>query len=88
MEIDFEIGDYVLISKYSDEDPADGWAIGFLSKITIYKNKKIYYTVEGDNIPEHLSSKEFSHCRKITKRQGHKLVEKMNMGGVNFNKFL
>lgn len=42
------MGEYVLVTKYSDKDPMDPWYISFVDGI-IYKNDKIYYTVEDSS---------------------------------------
>lgn len=37
----FKKGDYVLGTKYSDGDPHDGWAVGFVSEMAYEEGAKI-----------------------------------------------
>ena len=42
------IGDYVFATKYSDGDPADGWAVGFYDGILPKLGGDRYMVVDGD----------------------------------------
>lgn len=62
--IDPKIGDYVLVTKYSDHDPHDAWFIGTLFKISIYKNFITYTVLEDEK------KREYKHCFNITQKEG------------------
>ena len=38
-----KIDEYVLITKYSDHDPCDPWALGFFSRKDEWKGKTVRY---------------------------------------------
>jgi len=48
---EMEIGDYVFATKYSDGDPADGWAVGFYNgKLDKMEDRFMVVDEEGKNI--------------------------------------
>lgn len=55
------MGDYCLATRWSDEDPADPWAIGFICAIMI-KETETLYKLRGDRVPDRW----FKHCRRIS----------------------
>lgn len=57
-----KIGQYVMVTKYSDKDPQDPWYIGFICEITYNKNE-VLYKVNGSN-------RIWKNCFKITKEEG------------------
>jgi hypothetical protein len=57
------IGDYVLLSKYSDRSPHDPWQVGFVSRIEKINGEMRYCVVEG-------SQYDFPCCWRITQREG------------------
>ena len=59
------VGDYVLCSRWSDEDPNDPWEIGFLIAIIEDKGKKKYL----------ISKRFYPHCRRISAEEGAKIIE-------------
>ena len=60
------IGHYVFVSKYSDCDPMDPWAVGFLCSYGIDGRGKFY---EVDS-----SKYRYRHCKKITKETGDSII--------------
>lgn len=61
-----KIGEYVLLTKYSDKDFNDPAYIGLISEILITKNGK-EYKCEGSN-------RFFKHCFRITEPEGRELL--------------
>ncbi len=57
-----KIGEYVLVTKYSDKDPNDPWCVSFLTDILVRENYK-RYKVEDNN-------REWRHVFRITKEDG------------------
>lgn len=45
--IEIKVGDYVLATKYSDGDPADNWAVGYVNEIKNRGNDRGYFV--GNN---------------------------------------
>lgn len=63
------VGDYVLATKYSDGDPQDQWAVGFVSNI----NADRFYVVDSQGTLFRASG--FRRAQKITKKQGEKILK-------------
>ena len=61
------IGDYVLVSKYSDRDPQDTWHVGFISKVELVHGS-ILYSVEDGN------RSYYKCCWRITRAEGNKII--------------
>lgn len=62
-----QIGQYVLVTKYSDKDPQDPWYVGFVNSIII-RADSVAFTVDG-------SSREWRNCFKITDEEGKRWLE-------------
>jgi hypothetical protein len=69
-----KIGDYVLVTKYSDHDPHDPWYIGTLFKISIYKNFMTYTIWEDEK------KREYQNCFRITAEEGESWITKYGNG--------
>ncbi len=61
--------DYCFASRWSDEDPQDPWAVGWLIEIRVDQNGQ-WFKLQGHGVPDRL----FPHCRKITEKQGRRIV--------------
>ena len=59
------IGDYCHAHRWSDQDPNDPFAVGFLKTVIITKSGPSF-ALEGDGVPERF----FPHCEKITPEEG------------------
>jgi hypothetical protein len=68
-----EIGDYCLATKYSDGDPSDHFAVGFLQAIRDYGQGPRYILVDENEEPFRATG--FRWCRKITTEQGRWVIE-------------
>ena len=66
MTRELKIGDYCFVSRWSDEDPHDPWAVGFIIEITTNKYQTLYMI---DN-----SHRQFPHARKILQEEGAKIL--------------
>ncbi len=67
---DINVGDYVLATKYSDGDPCDPFAVGFVSEVT---DKGRYIVV--DNLGVSFRGNGFRRAERISQQEGHVLVE-------------
>ena len=63
-----KIGDYVLLSKYSDIDANDPWCIGILGRIITDKMGTRYYTEDF--------YRGFKNAKIIKAHEGHELLNK------------
>lgn len=72
-QIGAKCGDYVLATKYSDGDPADEWAIGFLTG-AIQKSSGIRFMVAG-NDGNKFRENGFRRAKKISAERGIWLLE-------------
>jgi len=61
------IGDYVIVSRYSDLDPNDPWYISFLDEIRI-NARGTHYIIQD-------SSRYWKHARIIKKAEGDVLLK-------------
>jgi len=61
------VGDYVFASRWPDGDPNDPWYVGFVDEINEKEGFSTLYKVGGRN---------YRYCRKISKKQGEKILEK------------
>ena len=43
----FKLGEYVLLSKYSDYDPQDPWEIGFIQTLTFDDDGVVFAKAKG-----------------------------------------
>jgi hypothetical protein len=68
-----ELGDYVLATKYSDEDPNDPWRVGFVCKIVV-RREGVYYVV-GEEDGTCVDKREYRHARKITQEEGNEWLK-------------
>ena len=57
------LGDYVLLSKYSDKDPQDPWVIGTISEYGVDNNRGHFYRVSG-------CIRRYRHVWKISQEEG------------------
>ncbi len=64
-----KIGDYCHAHRWSDSDPFDPFAVGFLKEIRVSKEGN-FYLLEGEGVPERW----FPHCEKITEQEGRDLL--------------
>jgi hypothetical protein len=62
-----KIGQYVLVTKWSDKDPHDPWHISFVEAIIIRKDA-VRYKIQGSN-------REWNHCFRITAQEGDLWLE-------------
>lgn len=67
MKKDIKIGDYVFVSKWSDEDPNDPWFVGFISEFG-EDSRGEFFRVQD-------TVRYWRHCRKITKEEGDTILE-------------
>ena len=68
--MDIEIGDYVYAHSYSDDDPNDPWAVGFLQDV-FTSERGTRYRLKDTGLPPRY----YRHCRKITKEEGERILE-------------
>jgi hypothetical protein len=66
-----QIGDYVIATKYSDGDPCDGWAVGFLAGMTSHAEPR-YDVVDGDG--KSFRAGGFRRARRIAGSTGKKIL--------------
>jgi hypothetical protein len=57
-----KIGEYVLVTRWSDKDPKDPWFVSYIQAV-IRTEKKNLYRVQG-------SAREWNCCFRITKEEG------------------
>lgn len=67
-----ELGDYVLATKYSDGDPGDHYAVGYLERIDMRHDIR-FIVVDNDKKPFRANG--FRRCAQITEEEGHWLIE-------------
>lgn len=67
-----KIGDYVLATKYSDADPGDGWAVGFINKI---ENDRFFV---GDDKTISFRFSGYRYCAIINAEVGKWLLQSAN----------
>ena len=58
-----KVGEYVLVSRYSDKDFNDPWYVGWISEVGEDK-RGMFYKCEGNDRP-------YRHCWRMTKQDGH-----------------
>lgn len=68
------IGDYVLATKYSDGDPGDQFAVGWLKVIFYHYGQRRYAVVDGAGKPFRANG--FRRCEKISAERGEWLVKR------------
>lgn len=73
---DLAIGDYVFVSRWSDCDPADPWAVGHISEIG--EN----FIVVGD-----VSPRWWRKAMRITEEQGRSIIEQYPLMEANLASF-
>ena len=69
-------GDYVFATKYSDGDPADGWAVGFYDGIlneTTHKDRHMVVDEEGNQFRRN----GFRKVEKISQEIGDDLIRNL-----------
>ena len=66
-----DIGSYVLATKWSDGDPRDQWAVGFLAGITDHSQPR-FVVVGSDGTPFRLNG--FRRAKTITQQQGEAIL--------------
>lgn len=64
-------GDYVLATRWSDGDPGDPFAVGFVSRIEGDR----FYVVDENGKP--IRAGGYTRCEKISKNIGRAIVEAM-----------
>lgn len=70
----FEIGDYVVATKYSDGDPQDHWAVGFYNGVTAtHYDPPRFNVVDGDG--NQLRGNGFRRLKKINTDRGAWLLQ-------------
>ncbi len=69
---DFNIGDYVYVTKYSDADPNDPWAIGCIDEIG--KDQRGGFI----RIYEH-GVRPWRYAIKISKKEGELLLKSLKL---------
>ena len=68
----FNVGDYVFVSKYSDADPNDPWAVDFINEVCT--------DMRGDYIRIYkYGVRAWRNVKKISKKQGDKIIEMMHL---------
>jgi len=68
---DLKLGDYVFASRWSDCDPGDPWAVGFVSEVGSYLKsvtKAGYIVLRG-------GSRRWGRAMRITQEQGRRICE-------------
>lgn len=60
--------EYVLITKYSDHDPYDPWALGWFTRKGDWKGTTTYY-IKDENGNESTYPK-YRHCFRLTLEEG------------------
>ena len=68
------VGDYVLATKYADGDPCDHFCVGFVQSVTEDRNNDRRYNVVDDKGMS-FRANGFRRAEKITKEEGHRLVD-------------
>lgn len=63
-----KIDEYVLITKYSDHDPCDPWALGFFSRKDEWKGKTTYYVKDANG--KESKYPKYKHCFRLTFDEG------------------
>jgi hypothetical protein len=87
---DVKVDDYVLAAKWSDADPGDHWAVGFLNEIS--QDGERFFV--GDDNVHSFRYGGFRHCMKITKELGGwllkngRILESSPPGSINLFKML
>ena len=74
-----KLGDYVFASRWSDCDPNDPWAVGFVTGLIQGKDSKVFVTIgdlEGKPIPN-IGNRWFHNVIPISHKLGKKLCETM-----------
>ncbi len=66
--------EYVLITKYSDHDPYDPWALGWFSRKAKWGNVTTYYIID-ENGNESKYPK-YQHCFRLTLEEGRERMRK------------
>ena len=69
-------GDYVFATKYSDGDPADGWAVGFYDGVLNKKTSEVRHLVV-DNNGNQFRRNGFRRVEKITAQEGNILLQNL-----------
>jgi hypothetical protein len=67
-----ELHDYVLATKYTDGDPDDDFAIGFLTEIYVVHDLRCYIVVDDNGRPFRANG--FQRCEAITAEEGRWLL--------------
>lgn len=84
------LGDYVLVTKFSDRMYGDPWAIGFICKIEariVFGNmSEPEYTVCHSLTGEILSGYPMKNVWKLTKEEGENILEYERMGVSGYQK--
>ena len=62
-------GDYVLVTKWTDGDPSDAWAVGFYD----HTESNLFYIVNESGTP--ITRQGFRRMGRITQEFGHWLLE-------------
>lgn len=73
---ELQIGDYVLATKYSDGDPCDQFAVGFISGKTPHGR---WLVIDQDGV--NLRANGFRRAARITPEEGSYLVSLFSMIG-------
>lgn len=76
-----KIGDYVIATKYADGDPGDGWAVGFVARMTQHDEPR-YDVVDSQG--RSFRANGFRRARRIEASVGAKILaigDKMNYSG-------
>lgn len=76
--------EYVLITKYSDHDPYDPWALGFFSRKGDWKGKTTYY-IKDENGKESQYPK-YKHCFRLSLEEGREWMFLYYQNGKNEGK--
>lgn len=66
VNLKFAVGDYVLVSRHSDADMNDPWAVGFLAEINIDSKGPAYRVVDREGKAIIVNGHWFRHCRAIS----------------------
>lgn len=73
------IGDYVLVSKYSDVDPNDPWAIGIIYKLELelYRGDIVYISIanEDRSLISKVGIRHFKYFKKLTAEEGASYIK-------------
>lgn len=68
--------EYVLVTKYSDHDLGDPWALGWFSRKGDYAGETTYY-IKDENGKESDYPK-YRHCFRLTIEEGKNLIYMYN----------